>query len=75
MKALVLETKKEFTVREIQLEETLGAHDVRIALHTVGICGSDVHYYTHGAIGPFVVRACSYGRATGLGRHFGASGG
>jgi D-xylulose reductase len=22
----------------------------------VGICGSDVHYYTHGAIGPFVVR-------------------
>ncbi len=37
-------------------EETLGAHDVRIAIHTVGICGSDVHYYTHGAIGPFVVR-------------------
>ncbi|MEZ4612076.1 MAG: alcohol dehydrogenase catalytic domain-containing protein [Caldilineaceae bacterium] len=29
---------------------------MRIALHTVGICGSDVHYYTHGAIGPFVVR-------------------
>lgn len=21
------------------------------------VCGSDVHYYTHGAIGPFVVRA------------------
>jgi D-xylulose reductase len=29
---------------------------VRVAIHTVGICGSDVHYYTHGAIGPFVVR-------------------
>ncbi len=26
-------------------------------MHTVGICGSDVHYYTHGAIGQFVVRA------------------
>ena len=25
-------------------------------MHTVGICGSDVHYYTHGAIGDFVVR-------------------
>ncbi|MEX0744269.1 MAG: NAD(P)-dependent alcohol dehydrogenase, partial [Phycisphaeraceae bacterium] len=25
-------------------------------LHTVGVCGSDVHYYTHGRIGPFVVR-------------------
>ena len=29
---------------------------MRIKLHTVGICGSDVHYYTHGAIGPFVVK-------------------
>jgi L-iditol 2-dehydrogenase len=28
---------------------------VRIKLHTVGVCGSDVHYYTHGRIGPFVV--------------------
>jgi len=25
-------------------------------VHTVGICGSDVHYYRHGAIGPFVVK-------------------
>ena len=29
---------------------------MRIAIHTVGICGSDVHYYTHGAIGPFIVK-------------------
>jgi D-xylulose reductase len=29
---------------------------VRIAVRTVGICGSDVHYYLHGAIGPYVVR-------------------
>jgi len=28
---------------------------VKIAIHTVGVCGSDVHYYTHGKIGPFVV--------------------
>jgi D-xylulose reductase len=28
-----------------------------VAIHTVGICGSDVHYYTHGAIGQFIVRA------------------
>ena len=25
-------------------------------MHTVGICGSDVHYYTHGKIGTFVVK-------------------
>jgi threonine dehydrogenase-like Zn-dependent dehydrogenase len=31
-------------------------YDVKIAIHTVGICGSDVHYYEYGAIGPFVVK-------------------
>jgi D-xylulose reductase len=56
MEALVLEKKDQLSLRDIQVAETLGPHDVRIALHTVGICGSDVHYYTHGAIGPFVVR-------------------
>lgn len=57
MEALVLEKKDVLTLRDIDLGETLGPHDVRIALRTVGICGSDVHYYTHGAIGQFVVRA------------------
>ena len=56
MEALVLEKKGQLALRDIDLAESLGPHDVRIALHTVGICGSDVHYYTHGAIGPFVVR-------------------
>lgn len=56
MQALVLEEKGRLSLRDIDLPEILGPHDVRIALHTVGICGSDVHYYTHGAIGPFVVR-------------------
>lgn len=57
MQALVLERQHELSLRDIQLDESLGPHDVRIAIRTVGICGSDVHYYTHGAIGPFVVRA------------------
>jgi len=56
MQALVLEKKDVLSLRDIDLPETLGPHDVRIALRTVGICGSDVHYYTHGAIGQFVVR-------------------
>ena len=25
-------------------------------MDSVGICGSDVHYWTHGAIGDFVVK-------------------
>ena len=57
MKALVLETKGVLRLRDFPLEEGLGPHDVRVRIHTVGICGSDVHYYQHGAIGPFVVRA------------------
>jgi D-xylulose reductase len=56
MKALVLEKAHELTLRDIDLPRTLGPADVRIAIRTVGICGSDLHYYLHGAIGPFVVR-------------------
>jgi len=56
MEALVLEKKDVLALRDCNVAEWLGPHDVRIALRTVGICGSDVHYYTHGAIGQFVVR-------------------
>ena len=55
MKALVLEEKGKLALREFELPATLGPRDVRIKTHTVGICGSDVHYYTHGKIGHFVV--------------------
>ena len=57
MKALVLEKKKVLALRDIDLPSKLGPDDVRINIHTVGVCGSDVHYYTHGAIGKFVVKA------------------
>lgn len=59
MKSLVLEKKGEISLRDFpaidKLESSLGPLDIRIKLHTVGVCGSDVHYYTHGRIGPFVV--------------------
>lgn len=57
MEALVLEKRGDLSLREMSLEEPLGPRDVRIDIHTVGVCGSDVHYYTHGAIGPFVVKS------------------
>jgi D-xylulose reductase len=56
MEAIVLERAKELSLRDIGVAQTMGETDVRIAIHTVGICGSDIHYYQHGAIGPFVVR-------------------
>jgi D-xylulose reductase len=57
MKALVLEEKGVLRLRDLALAEPVGPHDVQVRIRTVGICGSDVHYYQHGAIGPFVVRA------------------
>jgi D-xylulose reductase len=57
MRALVLEEKMKLSMRDVALDETVGPNDVRIKLHTVGICGSDVHYYTHGGAGIFQVKA------------------
>lgn len=59
MKALVLEERLSLSLRDFPIEqhEVMGPQDVRIKMHTVGICGSDVHYYTHGGIGEFIVRA------------------
>ena len=54
-RSLVLERKGELSLRDIPLQMDMGPTDVRIQVHTVGVCGSDVHYYTHGKIGPFVV--------------------
>jgi len=34
----------------------LGEHDVLLRLGAGGICGSDLHYYTEGRVGAFVVR-------------------
>ncbi len=56
MRALVLERQRELALRDIELPSEVGPDDVKVKIHTVGICGSDVHYYTHGKIGPFVVR-------------------
>lgn len=56
MRALVLERMGKLSIREIELPQNVGPNDVRIAVHTVGICGSDVHYYTHGGIGDYIVK-------------------
>ncbi len=50
-----------YGVGDLRIEErptpTAGTGDVVVAMRTVGICGSDVHYLTHGRIGSFVVNA------------------
>jgi D-xylulose reductase len=57
MKALVLEPDLKLNLREIEIDESLGPRDVRIQIHTVGICASDVHYYQHGRMGQAVVES------------------
>jgi len=57
MKALVLHEANRLSIDDIKIEEPLGPDDVCITIHTVGICGSDVHYYEFGKIGNFIVRA------------------
>jgi len=46
---------------EILLEErstpSPGPREVLVEIASVGVCGSDIHYYEHGRIGPFVVNS------------------
>ena len=46
MQALVLERARRLALRDIAVPERLGPRDVRVAIHTVGICGSDVSTIT-----------------------------
>lgn len=54
-KACVLDKVKDLKMREIDINEPFTEHDVRIDIKSVGICGSDLEYYKHGVIGPFVL--------------------
>ncbi|MCD8349549.1 MAG: NAD(P)-dependent alcohol dehydrogenase [Planctomycetaceae bacterium] len=55
MKAVILERKGEIRIGDMPMQGTMTSDTVRISVKNVGICGSDVHYYTHGRIGPYVV--------------------
>ena len=55
MKAVVLEEQGVINVREVPDVPAPGLGELKIAPHTVGVCGSDLHYYTHGRVGKYVV--------------------
>ena len=54
MKALVLHGIRDLRVEE-RPEPEAGPGEVLVRVRAVGLCGSDVHYYTHGRIGDQVV--------------------
>ncbi|PYH97309.1 GroES-like protein [Aspergillus ellipticus CBS 707.79] len=53
--ALVLHGAKDLRI-ESRLLAPPTSNEVQIAIRATGLCGSDLHYYTHGRNGDFVVR-------------------
>ena len=44
-------------LKQVPKPSKVEGNQVLLATHSVGICGSDVHYWTHGCIGHFIVKA------------------
>jgi L-iditol 2-dehydrogenase len=62
MKAVYLTGVKKMEVREAPTPRLTGAHDVLLRVDTVGVCGSDIHYYRRPEVGSAVV---TYPHVTG----------
>jgi L-iditol 2-dehydrogenase len=55
-RAAVLVRPSEIAIEERPVPEP-EPREVLVEISAVGVCGSDVHYYEHGRIGPHIVRA------------------
>ena len=56
MRVSVLRAAGDLAVEE-RAEPVPGPHQVLVRIASVGVCGSDVHYFEHGRIGSHVVKA------------------
>lgn len=56
MRVSVLKSAGDLIIEE-RADPIPGAHEVLVRVRSVGVCGSDVHYYEHGRIGSYVVDA------------------
>ncbi|MEH7374386.1 MULTISPECIES: NAD(P)-dependent alcohol dehydrogenase [Bacillaceae] len=54
MKAAIMHSTREITIESLPVPQ-IGHDEVLIKVMAVGICGSDLHYYTHGRIGKYIV--------------------
>ncbi|MFC7395487.1 NAD(P)-dependent alcohol dehydrogenase [Scopulibacillus cellulosilyticus] len=54
MKAAVMHSPRKINIETLPVPE-INPDEVLIKVIAVGICGSDLHYYTHGKIGKYVV--------------------
>jgi len=56
MKAMMLTGIRQMEMKEVSTPSILNDRDVRIKMKTLGVCGSDIHYYVSGKIGSQVVQ-------------------
>lgn len=56
MKAAVLTGIRQFEIQQVPDAEITRDTDVLIRVKMVGVCGSDIHYYTNGRIGSQIVQ-------------------
>ena len=54
MRASFLDKNLKIYTEDIEVPQ-LDSDQVLVRVESVGICGSDVHYYKHGSIGPYIV--------------------
>ncbi len=55
MKAAVLHGVEDLRIEDVAKARLGSPDDVLVRIQSVGVCGSDIHYYRHGRIGRFVV--------------------
>ena len=74
MKAMMLTGIRQMEMRDIPEPPVVNSNDVKIKMSVLGICGSDIHYYTQGQIGsqkvqyPFTVGHEGAGVVVGVGK-------
>ncbi|NQU53228.1 MAG: alcohol dehydrogenase catalytic domain-containing protein [Bacteroidetes bacterium] len=56
MKQVVLTGIREMGIIEVNVPSILNSNEVKIKLTSIGVCGSDIHYYSEGKIGTQVVQ-------------------
>lgn len=56
MQAAVLTGLRRFELRQVPEPKLAAAGDVLVRIATVGVCGSDIHYFTQGRIGAQVIQ-------------------
>lgn len=55
MRQVVLTGIRKLELKEVKDPEVLNSTEVKIRLKTIGVCGSDIHYYSEGKIGTQIV--------------------